>query len=78
MSKGYEKDETLEFYSGLMSDVYHLKITRDRIMHTRESFDAVGLDGNKDDSAALAVYGDVKRFMQRLAAKILKTIPPPR
>jgi hypothetical protein len=57
-TRGHEKDAASELYNGLLADVRHLKGTRDRVMHTRESY---------DEKAALSVFDDVKKFMCRLA-----------
>ena len=58
MTRGHDKDAALELYSGLLADVRHLKVTRDRVMHTRESY---------DEKTALSVFDDVEKFMRRLA-----------
>jgi hypothetical protein len=58
MTRGHDKDAASELYSGLLADVRHLKVTRDRVMHTRESY---------DEKTALSVFDDVEKFMRRLA-----------
>jgi hypothetical protein len=62
MTKGYDKDQDLDFYNGLMADVRHLKISRDRIMHAREYY------YNRLD--ALAVCARVEDIMRKLAEKV--------
>jgi hypothetical protein len=61
MTKGYDKDNALELYNGLLADVKHLKVTRDKVMHAR---------GSCDEKEALRVFNHVRGFMQRLAAKL--------
>ena len=58
MTRGHAKDASLEFYNGLVADVKHLKISRDRVMHTRESY---------NEKSTMAIFGEVENFMKRLA-----------
>jgi hypothetical protein len=59
MTKGHDKDAAQELYSGLLIDVRHIKVTRDRVMHTRETY---------NEESSLAVLREVEDFMCRLTS----------
>jgi hypothetical protein len=56
--KGPQKDAALEHCRALLADVNHLKLSRDRVMHTR---------GNYNSDEAQGVFRRVNEFMNRLS-----------
>jgi hypothetical protein len=63
MTKGFQKDESLELYRALLAEVNHLKLSRDRVMHTRAWYDSIEADGQRHL---------VEGFLVRIATTILK------
>ena len=59
---GKAKDEELEFYQGLSDSLKYIKDAhRNPIAHAR---------GNYDEDKAVAIFKDVRRFMERLATRV--------
>jgi hypothetical protein len=67
LTRGCAKDNELEFYSGLLKDVFYFKDAyRNPVSHLR---------GNYNRAAAVVVYEEVKGFMQRLVKQVpLKSV----
>jgi hypothetical protein len=56
--KGPQKDAALEYFSVVLSDIKHLKLDRDRVMHTRADYDS---------NEAQGIFRRVNEFMNRLS-----------